>query len=97
MTYEMLEKTAQDGSFCYVHRWEEKAIPCQYLVHAHETYELVIFLKGDASFLVEGMEHRLEPYDIMISRPGEMHQIFHHSTAEYERIVLVYGYLFYSL
>jgi len=86
-----IKTAAADGSFYYTHSWEEKAIPARYRVHAHEHYEFVIFLKGDASFVVEGMEHQLAPYDVMISRPGEMHQIFHHSPAEYERIVITFS------
>ncbi len=81
-------KVASDKSFRYSHHFDKKPNLSKYLVHTHENVELLIFVKGDASFVVEGTVHPLRPMDAIITMPGEMHQIYHHSSSPYERIVL---------
>ena len=80
--------TASDGSFTYWRKRDEKPVLSDYNIHTHEEYELLIFIRGDASFIVEGVEHPLSPMDAIVTCPGEMHQIYHHSASPYERVVL---------
>lgn len=86
----LIDKLVREQGFRYTRSIDEVTITSRYNIHAHDVYEIVVFLKGDASFCVEGMVHELNPYDIMISRPGEMHQIYHHSSASYERMVITF-------
>ena len=60
----------------------------KFRLHNHDFYELLLFLKGDSSYIIEGNTYKLEPYDLIIQRKHEMHRVFHHSNATYERIVL---------
>ena len=77
----LIDKIVKEQGFRYTHSMDDVTITSRYNIHAHDVYEMVIFLKGDTSFCVEGKVYPLSPYDIMISRPGEMHQIYHHSSA----------------
>lgn len=65
----------------------EKPIHSHFKLHTHDDYEVYIFLEGDTDYIVEGMTYNLEPYDMIVIRPGEMHRAFHKSQVRYKRIV----------
>ena len=61
----------------------------EYLLHNHEKYcEILFFLGGNSSFLVEGTEYPLSKEDFVIARPDEMHRVIHKGDCLYERIVI---------
>ena len=51
-------------------------------------FEIMLFIRGDSSFMIEGTTYALEPNDIMFAIPEEIHGIIHHSSCEYERYIL---------
>ncbi|MBQ4156357.1 MAG: helix-turn-helix domain-containing protein [Clostridia bacterium] len=55
-------------------------------MHAHDVYELYVFISGDAEYFVEGNVYKLKPGDIMIMRQGETHKLQIKSNVNYERI-----------
>ena len=55
-------------------------------MHAHDVYELYVFLGGDAQYFVEGSVYDLSPKDIMIMRQGETHKLQVKGNTDYERI-----------
>jgi len=55
-------------------------------MHAHDVYELYVFINGDAEYFVEGNVYKLKPGDIMIMRQGETHKLQIKSSVNYERI-----------
>jgi len=57
-------------------------------MHAHETYEILCFLSGDADYYVEGTRYELHRGDIMIMRRSEFHHLILKSNKQYERIVV---------
>ncbi len=57
-------------------------------VHHHDFYEIYFLLGGNVDFLVEGKTHRLEPGDLLLINPQELHQAQVAPDALYERIVL---------
>lgn len=58
-------------------------------LHQHDdVYELVLYISGDAEFYVEGSIYPLKPYDLIMTRPFEMHHIKCLSKRPYERIIL---------
>lgn len=60
-------------------------------LHTHDYYEIFVFGEGDVSHIVEGSAYRLEPDDIVILRPDEMHRVWHNSGAKYRRTVISVG------
>ncbi|WP_395150131.1 AraC family transcriptional regulator [uncultured Allofournierella sp.] len=58
-------------------------------LHHHDFYEVYFFLNGSVDYLVEGQTCRLEPGDLLLISPLELHQpIIHPNRDPYERIVL---------
>ena len=59
-----------------------------YHLHNHDEYEILLFLEGDAKYIVEERTYSLEPCDIIVIRKHEMHRIYHNSMTRYRRVVL---------
>lgn len=58
-------------------------------LHHHDFYEVYFFLGGNAEYLVEGQTYRLQPGDLLLISPLELHQpIIHPDRDPYQRIVL---------
>lgn len=58
-------------------------------LHNHNEYELLLFLEGDARYVVEEKNYTLEPGDIILIRKHEMHRIYHNRPVCYRRILLM--------
>jgi len=57
-------------------------------VHHHDFYEVYFFLTGQVEYLVEGKIYHLEPGDLLLINPKELHQPMVKANVRYERIVL---------
>lgn len=57
-------------------------------LHNHNEYEILLFIEGDAKYVVEDKTYTLEPYDIIIIRKNELHRIYHNSQTPYRRLIL---------
>ena len=61
----------------------------QWGLHIHSThYELLVFIRGNAEFWIEGRRKKLEYGDVVIVSPREIHRVFLLDNTEYERIVI---------
>ncbi len=60
-----------------------------FMLHNHDEYEILLFLEGDAKYVVEDKSYTLEPCDIIVIRKHELHRIFHNSVTPYRRILLM--------
>ncbi len=59
-------------------------------LHTHKNeLEILIFIRGNAEYRVEGEVYKLEPYDTIIASSNEMHRVIHLSETDYERIVIM--------
>ncbi|MBO6159523.1 MAG: AraC family transcriptional regulator [Firmicutes bacterium] len=56
--------------------------------HYHTLYELLYFVQGDASFSLQHTRYNIKPGSLLLTKPGEYHNIIFHSTAPYERYVI---------
>ncbi len=54
-------------------------------VHSHDYYEFLLFLRGDATYLVENSTYKAQNGDIFITSPGELHTISFNSECDYCR------------
>lgn len=60
-----------------------------FILHNHsDMYEILMFIKGDSEFWVEGSIYPLTSGDIIVASNFEMHRVYHNSQSEYERIVI---------
>ena len=58
-------------------------------LHIHSTYyEVLVFISGNVDFWIEGRRKKLEPGDIVIVNPREIHRIYLNDDSVYERIVI---------
>ena len=78
----------RDDSIYAHHTIEEQPVPEQFTIHAHEWMEILYIISGHGSYLVEGVQYPLEPGDIFIIRPGEMHKLNISPDEPYERIAI---------
>lgn len=81
------EKTGYlDVDFKIFHLKEDamKEIP----FHFHDFHKILIMLKGNVSYCVEGRTYDLIPDDIVFVPAGEVHRPVLHDTNTYERIII---------
>ena len=57
-------------------------------LHVHDNYEILLFLEGDAKYIVEQNVYTLQPYDIIVIRKNQLHRVMLNSPAKYHRMVL---------
>ncbi len=55
--------------------------------HLHDLYEIYLFQSGGVRYFIEKSSYELEPGDILLMRPGEIHKPSFTSNETYERIV----------
>ena len=60
----------------------------EFAMHAHEWMEILYFISGKGSYMVEGNQYPLEPHDVFILRPAEMHKLVIDPEVPYERMVI---------
>lgn len=56
--------------------------------HYHEFEKLVLFKSGKTSYIIEGKEYSLKPYDILLVGRGDIHKPIVSREEEYERIIV---------
>ena len=60
--------------------------------HSHNAYELLYFINGDATYVVEDKKYKLRSGDLIITRPSTYHFIQVDAPAEYERHDLLFDH-----
>jgi AraC-like DNA-binding protein len=60
----------------------------EFAMHAHEWYEILYFISGSGTYMVEGSQYPLKPHDVFILRPAEMHKLVINPDVPYERMVI---------
>ena len=58
-----------------------------YEYHYHDFDKILIFLKGNVTYSIEGVSYALKPNDIVFVRAGQIHRPTVHDNSEYERII----------
>ena len=57
-------------------------------LHHHDFFEVYFFLGGHVDFRVEGKSYQMEPGDLLLINPQELHQAIVSPDSQYERIIL---------
>lgn len=61
-------------------------LPCNaYSMHTHNTYELIYFLEGNATHVIEDRKYKLKKGDLILIRPFRYHFIQIDAPTRYER------------
>lgn len=56
--------------------------------HYHNFHKVLIFLRGNTSYCIEGRTYDLKPNDIVFVHAGEVHRPVAHDHGVYERIII---------
>lgn len=56
----------------------------------HNEWELLFFMRGNATYIIEGKHYKLRPYDLVIIRPSRYHYIQIDGNSDYERYNLYF-------
>jgi AraC-like DNA-binding protein len=56
--------------------------------HSHNMYELLLFLDGDADFVVESNTFKLQPFDLLLIKPAQYHFLKINSEKRYDRFII---------
>ncbi|MBQ4040081.1 MAG: helix-turn-helix domain-containing protein [Oscillospiraceae bacterium] len=78
------------------HRLDRDPKNRSFLMHVHNVNEILYFISGDATYMVEGTEYKLVPGCIMFMTHGEAHMLKIRSSVPYERIVLQFADNYFS-
>lgn len=66
-------------------------LPCDtYSMHTHNEYELIYFLDGDATHVIEDRKYKLKKGDLILIRPFQYHFIQIDAPARYERYDILF-------
>ena len=75
----------------YYNHIKTEKIPCNaYSMHTHSMYELIFFLEGDATHVIEGKRYKLKKGDLVLIRPLQYHFIQIDSPMDYERYDILF-------
>lgn len=58
--------------------------------HVHNEFEIILFLEGDATYIIENRRYKLKPYDLVLIPPSRYHYIQIDSNVDYERYDLLF-------
>lgn len=59
-----------------------------YAFHYHDFHKLLLFIRGNVTYHVEGKSYALSPYDLVLVRAGEVHRPEVDPCCDYERIII---------
>lgn len=81
---------SKEKDFSYKRKCDKQPDMKDFFLHNHSNVaEILMFLRGDSEFRIEGSIYQMQPYDIAIVNSREMHRMWHHSTSHpYERVVI---------
>ena len=66
-------------------------LPCNtYSMHTHNTYELIYFLDGNATHVIEDKKYKLKKGDLILIRPFQYHFIQIDAPSRYERYDILF-------
>lgn len=66
-------------------------------LHAHDYYELTIYVKGDVEYVNENTLFSASPYTVVWFKPGQMHTSRLLANSQYERYILYFSTDFFSI
>lgn len=69
----------------YNHRTISEIDPSSFRPHIHDAYEIIMILRGDVTYMVEGRRYRLKRGDLVLSAPAVYHDIVPSPEHTYER------------
>jgi len=79
-----------DGRMIYDHTVTEFPMEKTFEAHTHDVCEILLLVKGNVSYIVEGKTYKLKRGDVVLSRPSVIHRIRPDGNEDYERYNVIY-------
>lgn len=83
--------TFQGDSLFYKHEVSHNLSKDAYSMHSHNMYELLYFISGDATHVIEDRKYKLKRGDLVLIKPSKYHFIKIDSDCDYERYDLLFN------
>jgi AraC-like DNA-binding protein len=74
----------------FKHEISEHLLRDTYAMHIHGAYELIYFLDGDATHVIEDRKYKLKKHDLILIRPFQYHFIQIDTDSRYERYNILF-------
>ena len=74
----------------FKHHITEKIPQNIYSMHTHDMYEVLYFLSGDATYVIEDRKYKLKKGDMILIRPFKYHFVQIDSSVDYERYDILF-------
>ena len=74
----------------YDHSKAQRINKGKFSLHAHNQYEMILFLKGNASHVVEDRKYKLSKNDLIVIKPSTYHFIQIDQDCDYERFDVIF-------
>ena len=58
--------------------------------HVHNQFEIILFMSGDATYIIEDKKYKLKPFDLVLIPPSRYHYIQIDSDADYDRFDILF-------
>lgn len=77
-------------TFCFRHHTSYNIDESVHTTHSHNIFEIIYFIEGDATYVVENRRYKLKKGDLIITRPFTHHFIQIDSVCNYERYNILF-------
>ncbi len=81
----------EDGRMIYDHKITKNPMNEIFEAHTHDVCEILLLIKGNVSYIVEGKTYKLKKGDVVLSRPSVIHRIRPDGNDDYERYNVIYN------
>ena len=85
------EYSYEGESLYFKHQVTPDMMKDAYSMHSHNMYELLYFVSGDATHVIEDRQYKLKPGDLVIIHPSKYHFIRIDSACTYERYDMLFS------
>ena len=89
MGYNVIQRI-KDDVILYDHVVIDEPKKQNFVSHSHDTWEILMLVRGDISYTVEGKTYKLRKDDVVLSRSSVFHSIRPDSNEPYERYNVIY-------
>lgn len=81
----------ESDSLYYKHEISHNLSKDAYSMHSHNMYELLYFVRGDATHVIEDRQYKLKKGDLVLIHPSKYHFIRIDSACDYERYDILFS------
>ena len=86
-----LDYNFEKSGLLYKHDVTDNPTVDAFFSHTHNLYELLYFIDGDATCVIEDRKYKLKKNDLIFIRPSKYHLVKIESSTKYERFDILFS------